>query len=125
MTANLPSDPPVNTDIDYNRIFSDSFIFCKCCTVSCAILFRRREVSAFLIMLSTKQGSHRYHFNAFGMARPEFKPTTSRSRSGCSTTKPLRPVQFNANMDTKFKICVYSVLFLARQELRPINSMHR
>ena len=53
---------------------------------------RRREASACLIMLSTKQGSHWYHFNAFGMARPGIEPTTSRSRSGCSTTEPAGPV---------------------------------
>ena len=53
---------------------------------------RRREASACLIMLSTKQGSHWYHFNAFGMARPGFDPSTSRSRSGCSTTEPVGPV---------------------------------
>ena len=35
---------------------------CKCCNVSCAIFVRRREASACLIMLSTKQGSHWYHF---------------------------------------------------------------
>ena len=31
-------------------------------------------------------------FKAFGMARPGFEPTTSRSRSGCSTTEPAGPV---------------------------------
>ena len=35
---------------------------CKCCDVSCAIFVRRREANACLIMLSTKQGSHWYHF---------------------------------------------------------------
>ena len=52
---------------------------------------RRREASACLIMLSTKQGSHGTIFNAFGMARPGIEPTTSRSRSGCSTTEPAGP----------------------------------
>ena len=60
--ASLPYGPPVNTDIDYYRTFSDFFYVCKCCNVSCAIFVRRREASACLIMLSTKQGSHWYHF---------------------------------------------------------------
>ena len=50
---------------------------------------RRREASACILMLITKQGSHWYHFNAFGMTRPGFEPTTSQSRSGCSTTEPV------------------------------------
>ena len=49
------------------------------------LVVSERRVSACLIMLSAKQGSHWYHFNAFGMARPGFEPTTSRSRSGRST----------------------------------------
>ena len=60
--------------------------------VSVAMLVVRyllgEEASACLIMLGTKQGSHWYHFNAFGMARPGSEPTTSRSRSGCSATEP-------------------------------------
>ena len=56
--ASLPYGPPVNTDIDYYR----TFYVCKCSNVSCAIFFRRREASACLIMLSTKQGSHWYTF---------------------------------------------------------------
>ena len=86
--ASLPYGPTVNTYIDYYRTFSDFFYVCKCCNVSCAIFVRRREASACLIMLSTKQGSHWYHFNAFDMARPGFEPTTSGSRSGCSATEP-------------------------------------
>ena len=53
---------------------------------------RRREASACLIMLSTKQVATGTIFNAFGMAQPGFEPTTSRSRSGCSTTEPAGPV---------------------------------
>ena len=60
--ASLPYGPPVNTDIDYYRTFFILFYVCKCCNVSCAIFVRRREASACLIMLSTKQGSHWYHF---------------------------------------------------------------
>ena len=60
--ASLPYRPPVNTDIDYYQTFSDFFDVCKCCNVSCTIFVRRREASACLIMLSTKQGSHWYHF---------------------------------------------------------------
>ena len=52
---------------------------------------RRREANACLIMLSTKQGSQWFHLNAFGMAQPGLEPTTSRSRSGCSTTEPAGP----------------------------------
>ena len=60
--ASLPYGPPVNTDIDYYQTFFGLFYVCKCCNVSCAIFVRRREASACLIMLSTKQGSHWYHF---------------------------------------------------------------
>ena len=60
--ASLPYGPPMNTDIDYYQTFFRTFIFCKCCNVSCAIFVRRREASACLIMLSTKQGSHWNHF---------------------------------------------------------------
>ena len=49
------------------------------------LVVRERRASACLIMLSAKQGSHWYYFNAFGMARPGIEPTTSRSRSGRST----------------------------------------
>ena len=76
----------------YLILRDDDDYFCKCCEVSCAIFVGRREASACLIMLSTKQCSHWYHFNAFGMARPGFEPTTSRFRSGCSTTEPPGPV---------------------------------
>ena len=58
ITAILPYGPPVNTDIGYYRTFSD---FCMCCDVIVAFI-RRREANACLIMLSTKQGSHWYHF---------------------------------------------------------------
>ena len=51
MTANLPHGPPVNTDIDYYQTFFGLFLFVV-----------RREASACLIMLSTKQGNHWYHF---------------------------------------------------------------
>ena len=64
MTANLPYGPPVNTDIDYYQTFIRTFSFLfKCCDVGCGIFVRRREASACLIMLSTKQGSHWYYFN--------------------------------------------------------------
>ena len=62
ITAILPYGPPVNTDIDYYQTFFGRVYFCKCCEVSCAICVWRREASACLIMLSTKQGSHWYHF---------------------------------------------------------------
>ena len=98
MIASLPYGPPVNTDIDYYLIFSDFFILnCKYCNVSLAIFVRRSEASACLIILSTKQGNHWYHFfNAFGMARPEFEPTTPDPEAGVlalshrdrETTKP-------------------------------------
>ena len=61
--ASLPYGPPMYTDIDYYQTFlSGLFIFCKCCNVSCAIFVRRREASACLIILSTKQGSQWHHF---------------------------------------------------------------
>ena len=43
MTDNLSYVPPVNTDIDYYRTFSDFFYFRKCCKVSCAICVRERR----------------------------------------------------------------------------------
>ena len=86
MTAILPYGPPVNTDIDYYRTLFHSDFFFKCCDVSCAYLLGE------YIMMSTKQGSHWYNFNAFGMAWPGFEPTISRSQSGRSTTEPAGPV---------------------------------
>ena len=62
MIASLPYSPPVNTDIDYYRPFFGLFYFRKCCNVKSAIFVRRREASACLILLSTKPGSHWYHF---------------------------------------------------------------
>ena len=62
MIASLRYGPPVNTDIDYYRTFFRLLLFCECCIVSCAIFVRRREASACLIILSTKQCSHSYHF---------------------------------------------------------------
>ena len=62
MIASLPYGPPVNTDIDYYQTFFRLLLFCECCIVSCAILVRGREASTCLIILSTKQGSHWYHF---------------------------------------------------------------
>ena len=59
MTTNLPYGPPVNTDIGYYRT-----VFGRFC-VSVAMLLvvvRGREANACLKMLSTKQGSHWYHF---------------------------------------------------------------
>ena len=61
MIASLPYGPPLNTDIDYQTFFR-LLLFCECCIVSCAIFVRRREARACLIILSTKQGSHWYHF---------------------------------------------------------------
>ena len=63
ITASLPYGPPVNTDIDYYRTLLFGLVYlCKCCEVSCAICVWRREANACLVMLSTKQGSHWYHF---------------------------------------------------------------
>ena len=59
MIVSLPYGPPVNTDIDYYQTFS---IICECCNASCAKIVRRKEASACLIVLSTKQGGHWYHF---------------------------------------------------------------
>ena len=65
ITASLPYGPPVNTNIDYYQtlfFFFGLVYLCKCCEVSYAICVWRREASACLIMLSTQQGSHWYHF---------------------------------------------------------------
>ena len=63
ITASLPYGPPVNTDIDYYQIFfSDLFIFASVAKLVVRYFVRRREASACLIMLSTMQGSHWYHF---------------------------------------------------------------
>ena len=61
ITASLPYGPPVNTDNHYYRTFSDFFIFASVARLVVRY-FDRREASACLIMLSTKQGSHWYHF---------------------------------------------------------------
>ena len=62
IAASLQYSPPVNTDTDYDQTFFGLAFLCKCCEVSCAICVWRKEASAFLIMLSTKQGTHWYHF---------------------------------------------------------------
>ena len=63
ITASLPYGPPVNTDIDYYRtFFRTCFYFCSVARLVVRYFVRRREASACLIMLSTKQGSHWYHF---------------------------------------------------------------
>ena len=62
ITASLPYGPPVNTDIDYYRTFSDLLIFASVARPVVRYFVRSREASACLIMLSTKQGSHWYHF---------------------------------------------------------------
>ena len=41
-------------------------------------------------MLIAKQGKYLYHFYVFGKTRPTFKPATSRTRSGRSTTRLSR-----------------------------------
>ena len=58
MIASLSCGPPLNTDTDSHRTFFRLLLFCECYLVSCAIFVRRRESSACLIILSTKQGSH-------------------------------------------------------------------
>ena len=62
MTANLPYGPPMNTDNDYYHTIFFNFDFIVSDAFLAAIFVREREASACLIMLSTKQGSHRYHF---------------------------------------------------------------
>ena len=62
ITAILPYGPPVNTDIDYYRTFFGLVYFCSVVGLVVRYFVRRREASACLIMLSTKQGSHWYHF---------------------------------------------------------------
>ena len=59
-TVNLPYSPPMNTAIDYFWNFLSAF--CKFLDVNCSIFIKGREASACLIMLSTKQGIHWYHF---------------------------------------------------------------
>ena len=62
ITASLPYGPLVNTDIDYYQTLLDLFIFASVARLVVQYFVRRREASACLIMLSTKQGSHWYHF---------------------------------------------------------------
>ena len=62
ITASLPYGPPVNTNIDNYQTFSDLFIFASVARLVVRYFVRRREASACLIKLSTKQGSHWYHF---------------------------------------------------------------
>ena len=58
-----------------------SFFLFSFCAMLVVLVVSERRACACLIMLSAKQGSHWYHFNAFGMARPGIEPTASRSRS--------------------------------------------
>ena len=62
ITASLPYGPPVNTDIDYYRTFFGLVYFCSVARLVVRYFVRRGEASACVIMLSTKQGSHWYHF---------------------------------------------------------------
>ena len=62
ITASLPYGPPVNTDIDYYQTFFGLLIFASVARLVVRYFVKRREASACLIMLSTKQGSHWYHF---------------------------------------------------------------
>ena len=43
------------------------------------VMYRRREDNACPLSLSTKQGSHWYHFNACGMTWPAIESVTSPS----------------------------------------------
>ena len=69
-----------------NQVLGVSFLcfFVSFCAMLVVLVVSERRASACLIMLRAKQGSHWYHFNAFGMARPGIEPTTSRPRSGRS-----------------------------------------
>ena len=72
MTAILTYSPPMTTDDGYYRtIFSDLFASDK--------MHSRREASGRPILLSTKQDSRWYHFNACGMTRPGIQSVTSPS----------------------------------------------
>ena len=62
ITASLPYGPPVNTDIDYYQTFFGLVYFASVARLVVQYFVRRREASTCLIMLSTKQGSHWYHF---------------------------------------------------------------
>ena len=60
ITANLPYDPPMNTDNNNYRTFhTDYFVSDEMLVFT---IFVRREASACLIVQRTKQGSHGYHF---------------------------------------------------------------
>ena len=63
-------------------VFFPFFFFFSFCAMLVVLVVSERRASAYLIMLSAKQGTI---FNAFGMARPGIEPTTSRSRSRRST----------------------------------------
>ena len=103
MTAKHPYGPPMNTDIDYYRTFWTKSV---CCDISCAAVARRRDTNTCLIMLSTKKGSNCLHINAFGMAQPEFEPTTSRFFSGCSNPQPPGQV-LNLDWGCRLKMFFY------------------
>ena len=91
MTAILPYGPPVNTDIDYYRtLFYSDFFFVSVAMLVVRYLLGEECTSKCLSYNAEHQA--RYHFNAFGIAWPGFEPTTSRSRSRCSTTEPPGPV---------------------------------
>ena len=60
--ASLPYGPPVNTDFNYYQTFLDFFIFVSVAMLVVRYLLGEEMSSACLIILSTKQGSHWYHF---------------------------------------------------------------
>ena len=85
----------MNTENDhYQTIFLDLFLS-DAMLVTSAIYVRRREASVCLIMLSTKQASHWYHYNAFGMARPSIEPTTLDPKADALSLELPRPVYFS------------------------------
>ena len=107
----------MNTDIYYYRTFFGLVYFCKCCEVGCAMCVWRRKASACLKMLSTIQVATGTIFNAFGMARPRFEPTTSRSRSGCSTTEPAAPDCSHLCFVKYFKLIILNRIWFYSSEV--------
>ena len=71
----VPKETPHKIWLLLEKLFQKRCL--KLMVINMYIASRQGKTSACLIMLSTKQGSQRYHFNAFGMARPGFEPTTS------------------------------------------------
>ena len=75
-----------------NQVLGVSWVFSfviYCAMLIVVLVVSERRASACLMMLSAKQGSHWYHFNAFGMALDGVSPSVFRCTSTLMETGPI------------------------------------